>query len=238
MTHDAAERDAPIEKRRIRPARRGRAGAWTSSIPPDHVVERPSRARVLLVAALAAGVPAASRTRAPSILDHALAAGPGSRPWLAVLAFEALVVTWTVLVLVRSGTTLTATTDGPPVLEVRSALRRRVTTLGDVRRVVLVTVTARGGATSQRALLLDDAGLVVAQPTHSRQFWLRADTRALLRGAGIAVDWDHRRSAPRELEAVYPGASVWTDRHPVLLVVLVTAGLLACLMAVGWLLDA
>ncbi|HYQ75749.1 hypothetical protein [Cellulomonas sp.] len=238
MSHDDVRRGTRTATPSVRRSRRSRTGAWESPTPPTRVVERPSRPRVLLVAALAAVIPAASRTRAPSILDHALAAGPGSRPWLAVLAFEVLVATWTVLVLARSATTLTGTAGGPPVLEVRSALRRRVTTLGHVRRVVLVTVAPRGGSTAQRALLVDGAGRVVAPPTHSRGFWLRADTRSLLRAAGVAVDWDHRRSAPGELEAAYPGASTWTDRHPVLLAVLVAFGCLAGLMTVGWLLDA
>ncbi|GIG35037.1 hypothetical protein [Cellulomonas pakistanensis] len=238
MTRDTAPPHTPTQQRRARPARRARPGAWTSPTPPDRVVERPSRTRVVLVGALAAFVPAASRTRAPSVLEHALAAGPGSPQWLAVLGYEVLVVVWTALVLVRSVTTLTGAPGGPPVLEVRSAWRTRVTTLGDVRRVVLVTVAARGGTTSQRALLLDDGGRVVGAPAHSRGFWLREDTQALLRGAGIAVDWEHRRSDPRELEAAYPGSSLWTDRHPVLLTVLVVIGCLAGLMGLGWLLDA
>lgn len=237
VTGDAPPLDARSERPPTRRTRRSGAGRWTSSTPPERVVARPSRARVLLVAVMAAGIPVASR-RGPSVLDHALAAGPGSPPWLAVVAFEALVITWTALVLLRSATVLTAVPGGPPVLEVRRPARRRCTSLGNVRRVVLVTVAARGGATSQRALLLDETGQVVAPPTSSRTFWLRADTRALLRAAGIAVDWDHRRSAPHELESAYPGASVWTDRHPVLLAVLVAIGCLACLPAIGWLLDA
>ena len=204
----------------------------------SRVVVRPSRARVLLFAAITAGIPTLSRGNAESLLDVALATGPGSRSWVALVGYEVLVVVWGALVLARSATTLTGGAEGALVLEVRTALRRREIPLVEVRRVVLVTVAHRGGATSQRALLLDEAGRVVAPPTHSRQFWLRADTRSLLGAAGVTVDWDHRLSAPRELEAAYPGASVWTDRHPVLLTVLVTIGCLAGLMAVGWLLDA
>lgn len=202
------------------------------------VVVRPPRGRVLLAAVIAAGIPAVSRGTARSLLDVAVATGPGSRAWLAIVGYEALVVVWTALVLGRSATTLALGVPGSLVLEVRSAVGRRTIPLGDVRRVVLVTVSARGGATSQRALLLDATGRVVAPPTASRQFWLRADTQTLLRTAEVTVEWDHRRSAAHELEAAYPGASVWTDRHPALLATLVTIGVVAAAMALGWLLDA
>ncbi len=237
MSDDDAASGARAATPSVRRSRRSRTGAWEPTSPPTRGVVRPSRARVLVVAVLAAGIPAASR-RGPSVLDYALAAGPGTRTWVTVVAFEAIVVTWTVLVLLRSATVLTAVPGGAPTLEVRSALRRRRTSLGHVQRVVLVTVAPRGGSTAQRALLVDGAGRVVAPPTHSRGFWLRADTWSLLRAAGVTVEWDHRRSAPHELEAAYPGASTWTDRHPVLLAVLVTFGCLAGVMAVGWLLDA
>lgn len=237
MSDEGAPGSARTEQPPTRRSRRGRADLRTPPRSPNPVVVRPSRPQVLLVGAIAAGIPAVSRGSAQSLQDLALVAGPGGRHWLALVGYEALVVTWTALVLLRSMTVLSGAPGVPPVLEVRGALRRRTTPLGDVRRVVLVTVAARGGSTTQRALLLDGTGRVVTAPTHSRAFWLREDTRAVLRAAGITVEWDHRRSAPADLEVAYPGSSVWTDRHPVLLAALVAVGLIACLMAVGWLLE-
>lgn len=191
---------------------------------------------MLLAGALALFLPVATRSRAPSLADRAAEAGPGSRQMTAVVVYGVVVAVWTGLVLVRSRTTLATGTDGALTLVVQGPLRRRQVDLTRVRRVMLVTVGAGRGAT-QRALLLDDADRLLGRPGAHRGFWRRPDTVALLTGAGITVFWEHRINRWQDLEARYPGGALWTDRHPVLLALVVTVLCIAAVLGVAWIFE-
>lgn len=203
---------------------------------PTRVVVRPARSTVLLAASMACVLPIATRGRAPSLLDRATEAGPGSRQMSAVLLYWGIVVLWTLAVLIRSRTSLTAMPGRTPAMVVQTPLRRRRVDLATVDRVVLATVGS-GRSASRRVVLLDGADRVVGTPGVHRGFWTRPDARALLGATGITVSWDHRISRWRDLEARYPGASSWSDRHPVLLAVVVVAVCLAGILGVAWLFE-
>lgn len=191
-------------------------------------------ALTLIAATLAAAIPLAGRVEISPLLARALAAGLGSRQAVALILYWAAVAIWTVLALTRAETRLSRRPGLPAVLTVRTALRKsRRIHLGAVRRVMLVSVSLIG-VTDQRAFLVDGAGNVLARPRHHRGLWQRDDARALLDAAGIAVEWDHRRTRPRDIERVYPGSLPWLERNGLVYALAVASGMVVAAVTVGW----
>lgn len=130
-------------------------------------------------------------------------------------------VVWTVLgtlVLlhhVRSHVSLRQRVDGGVVLVVRGPLRGRLVDLAGVCTVRIVWVRA-GRVPLVRSLLLDEDGTVVASVRVSREFWVRQDVWSSLRRAGIRTGSAARAERARTIEAAYPGATSWVERHLVL----------------------
>ncbi|RMI08719.1 hypothetical protein [Cellulomonas triticagri] len=183
------------------------------------VTARPPRWAFLVLGGLLLVLPG-RRGGATSVSVEILSAGPWTRQALALYALWLVVGVLLVRGTVRARSRLALGADGALLLDVRGVLVDRSWDLSGAARLVVVRMKQRG---QSRYLLLAEDGTVRAALVAHHGLWDRADTQALLRECGVEVRYDTRRPDAHELDTLYPGASLWTDRHPVLLALLVVA---------------
>lgn len=195
-------------------------------MPRLPVVVRPPRLWVTVALVVVIVQP----SRQGSLLVNGLLAGPTSRPAVVsyVLAAVGSLLVWR---LARTRLELRPDLLGRPVLVHQSLVRRRVVSVSGVRQVSLVAGPAG------RAILLDARGRLVTTTGPSTTFWRRDDVVALLAREGVVVRHEHRLNMPRQIEAAFPGATAWIERHPLRLVGVVVPLTLVAIAALVWFLE-
>lgn len=177
---------------------------------------RPSRWGYVALAGVVVVLPGRRETVSWSwdVLQH----GGATRQAFALYALWTVSLTWMALAAARHATVLRVHADGSTVLEQRGVWRRRTTDLSAGHRLTVVRLKQKN---QHLAVLTDSDGRFLARLTPREGFWRRADVLALLRSVGVEVRYDTRRPDSHEIASLYPGASAWWHRHPVLFVVAV-----------------
>jgi hypothetical protein len=115
----------------------------------------------------------------------------------------------------RSHVSLRQQVGAAAVLVVRGPFRGRLVDLTETRTVRIVRIRT-GRVPLVRSLLLAEDDTVVASVQVAPDFWRREDVWAFLRRVGIRTEGSAGAQRARTIEAAYPGATSWFERHRVL----------------------